>query len=401
MPTIDEQLATLRAFIVQRPPYCSGTLSPPEDALILFYGKESQARRVNLAHATEEELKHLSDTCDVATFGRNQEEVVDETYRKAGKLDSTYFSVKLDGAITELLDVVSTELLQEDTPIRAELYKLNVYGKDSFFKSHKDTPRGISMFGSLVIVYPTPHDGGSLVFRHMDKEWTFDSAKAISEQGDPCIAYAAFYSDVEHEVTLVESGRRVTVTYNLYYADKIPRSVSIRPDTSEPLLKDALKRLLGDPTFLPEGGFLGFGLSYAYPVNIKSWQYGLRLKGSDAVVKKVCEDLSLDVDLKIIYQHVDYEMHMMVDSFADVISADDEESLADQLRQYHNGRTVNVDSSTCGKPEVEIHWVTQLSERNTFSEQYAVYGNEPDISETYGYFGLVVGVGKLGEREPS
>ena len=77
------------------------------------------------------------------------------------------------------------------------------------------------MFGSLVIVYPTPHEGGELVLRHEGKEWTFDSARITAKQREPSLAYIAFYSDVEHEVLDVKSGYRVTVTYNLYRASDL------------------------------------------------------------------------------------------------------------------------------------------------------------------------------------
>ena len=78
-------------------------------------------------------------------------------------------------------------------------------GKDSFFKSHKDTPRSIDMIGSLVVIFPTPHKGGALVLRHDGQEYTFDSHFELSRVQKRCIAYVAFYSDVEHEVTVVES----------------------------------------------------------------------------------------------------------------------------------------------------------------------------------------------------
>src|SRR5205807_5902366 len=89
-------------------------------------------------------------------------------------------------------------------------------GKDSFFKSHKDTPRSVDMIGSLVVVFPTAHKGGTLILRHDGQEYTFDSGLELSRVEKPSIAYVAFYSDVEYEVTLVESGYRVSLTYNLY-----------------------------------------------------------------------------------------------------------------------------------------------------------------------------------------
>ncbi|EED79503.1 predicted protein, partial [Postia placenta Mad-698-R] len=261
------------------------------------------------------QLRQLAEACDVATFGVNNQDVHDESYRKAGKLDSANFSLKLDLAGSGLLDVIRDNLLEghgEAKSIRAELYKLNVYGKDSFFKSHKDTPRGGSMFGSLVLVYPTAHQGGALVLRHNNKEWTFDSARMISAEQDPCVAYVAFYSDVDHEVTLVTSGYRVTVTYNLYFVEDLAPlpSAIISHDAGEESLQASLRRLLNDVSFLPDGGFLGFGLNHQYPIDLEQFDWSRkekiaamraiegRLKGSDAILMKICKQLSLSVSLK-------------------------------------------------------------------------------------------------------
>ena len=61
----------------------------------------------------------------------NNESVLDETYRRAGKLDSEYFSAKFDPASSGLIEKLREVLLvghDEEVTIRAELYKLNVYG---------------------------------------------------------------------------------------------------------------------------------------------------------------------------------------------------------------------------------------------------------------------------------
>ncbi|MGL9672095.1 hypothetical protein U9990_16025, partial [Lactiplantibacillus plantarum] len=73
-------------------------------------------------------------------------------------------------------------------------------GKDAFFKAHVDTPRSELMFGSLVIVFPTPHEGGALKLRAPGRkegetlEWTFDSSALLAKQDKPSIAYVAFFS---------------------------------------------------------------------------------------------------------------------------------------------------------------------------------------------------------------
>jgi hypothetical protein len=55
-------------------------------------------------------------------------------------------------------------------------------GEGSLFKAHVDTPRGEKMFGSLVIVLPTPHECGALVFRHHGQEWTFDFFRRVDDR---------------------------------------------------------------------------------------------------------------------------------------------------------------------------------------------------------------------------
>ena len=84
--------------------------------------------------ATDDDVQKLSEACQPATFGRNLEDVLDESYRKAGKMDLENFVSALEVDNTGLLDVVRAGLLtgeQEDKPVRAELYKLNVYGMRS------------------------------------------------------------------------------------------------------------------------------------------------------------------------------------------------------------------------------------------------------------------------------
>jgi hypothetical protein len=66
----------------------------------------------------------------------NKEDVLDETYRKAGKLDPEYFAPLLDPVRTDLLKIIRGYLLegtQSMNHVRAELYKLNVYGIHPIF----------------------------------------------------------------------------------------------------------------------------------------------------------------------------------------------------------------------------------------------------------------------------
>lgn len=131
--------------------------------------------------------------------------------------------------------------------IQETFTKLKTYiptGPGSFFKAHKDTPRSENMFGSLVVVFPTRHEGGALHLRHKAEEWTFDSAAITSAQETPSIAYIAFYSDVEHKVSMVTSGHRVTLTYNLYFDDATSVTSHTWAKEDDTALREALSSLL-------------------------------------------------------------------------------------------------------------------------------------------------------------
>jgi hypothetical protein len=88
-------------------------------------------RHVNFTNATSDELEQLAQACQPATFGRNDEDVMDETYRKAGKMDSELFSTPLVYEYTDVVKIVRDRLLDGTDSLRKlkiELYKLNVYG---------------------------------------------------------------------------------------------------------------------------------------------------------------------------------------------------------------------------------------------------------------------------------
>ena len=73
----------------------------------------------------------MAEYCDPATFGLNDKDVLDETYRKAGKLDRTDFGINLSPESLGIVDSIRDLLLEGHgsiTAMRCELYKLNVYG---------------------------------------------------------------------------------------------------------------------------------------------------------------------------------------------------------------------------------------------------------------------------------
>ncbi|KAG5637333.1 hypothetical protein H0H81_004979 [Sphagnurus paluster] len=378
---------------------------------------------LDLARASAEKLQALADACDPATFGLDQRDVLDESYRKAGKMDSANFSMKLNIKKLRIIDYVHEQLLDgtnEGKRIRYELYKMNVYGKGSFFKSHKDTPRGGTMFASLVVVFPTPHEGGALILRHGGREWTFDSAVLTRNQAAPCIEYIAFYSDVDHEVSPVTSGYRVTVTYNLFLegedAHSLPLPVTpVTPDAT--VFHNALSAALADAQFLPRGGCLAFGLSFQYPVDPQE-RAVLKttvLKGSDAMIQRVCTQLSLASTLSAVY-YVGDGVQMLVSAprnlMGNVYLGEDDDGLPSYLMGAYRAKVIHEFGKKTlriawednqrfpAEDTVRIAWVTPLTFHSRFGLPYhEYYGNEPSSECLYGDLCLAVHVGPPGKRE--
>jgi hypothetical protein len=88
-------------------------------------------RYINLVNATPDELEQLTQACEPASFGVKQENVLGESYRKTGKMDSECFASMLDPFNTDLMKIVRGYLLEglkSKNDIIAELCKLNVYG---------------------------------------------------------------------------------------------------------------------------------------------------------------------------------------------------------------------------------------------------------------------------------
>ena len=252
------------------------------------------------------------------------------------------------------------------------------------------------MLGSLVIIYPTPHEGGELVLRHKDlhlkdREWKFDANSLTASQSSPSLAYVAFYSDLEHEVLKVTSGRRVTVTYNLYLVDPTPnlRAPFVTP-SSEGVsnLQATLQGLLNNPEFLPDGGTLGLGLAHLYPVSLRTnlKKMVTRLKGADAEAYRACRELGLDPSLQVIYDDDDSDFGIMLDTITEAYYDPSYETYQGALVEHFGGVPVNSteDANLDELPEWArkgaepefITWITPPdSERNQVRDITVALGN--------------------------
>lgn len=85
------------------------------------------------ADANRPEFEQLLKDCQPASFGRGGKDVMDESYRKAGKMDESVFCSNFNPYALGIIDTVAQALTpnlahqtNETHGLRAELYKLNV-----------------------------------------------------------------------------------------------------------------------------------------------------------------------------------------------------------------------------------------------------------------------------------
>ena len=280
---------------------CGGMLQSPPTVLLNFLGKSGQWIGTTFPGLGEEDFKQLLEASEVASFGRGAETITDTSIRDAFAMGTDKFTTSFQLSNTSLLQEIRMLLAPDAMSVRAEPYKLNIYtAPTGCFKAHVDTPRAGNMFGSLVVCLPSYFKGGALVTRHNGQEVTYN----WSDNPVQKIQWAAFYSDVEHEILPVTEGYRVTLTYNLYHC-KVPHvdlDVTVSPFYSN------LKAALCHPHFMRRGGILGFACQHFYvfseleksPGNLSPL-----LKGSDRNVVLSAKSLSLKVQVKPEYDFRD------------------------------------------------------------------------------------------------
>jgi len=99
-----------------------------------FSDKEPSNLDLSSQRGQEDEIARLAEVCQPATFGFGDQDVFDETYRKAWKMDVSQFSAQFDLARSGIMELVHDQLLgYEDRgsmTLVPHLYKLNIYGRD-------------------------------------------------------------------------------------------------------------------------------------------------------------------------------------------------------------------------------------------------------------------------------
>ncbi|KAH8110539.1 hypothetical protein DFH11DRAFT_1514354, partial [Phellopilus nigrolimitatus] len=167
-------------------------------------------------------------------------------------------------------------------------------------------------------------------------------------------------------------------------------------------IKAAFAQHLNDPTFFPDGGYLGFGLRHAYPLETTADKNKLSvlqkcLKGNDAAVMKACKEFSLDAFLNLLYED-DSGGQVLLDKYLDVEGWSPDGDMWLELRGC-GGKVIQVgcDAEDEGA-DFKVTWVTERTTHNEIESPYVAYGNEHRCAYSYAQFCLVVTVPPYGRR---
>ena len=376
---------------------CGGYLDAPDQIELVYRKKNGEwsPQSVIFPRPNLECLKDLIEAGSPATFGRGEENVYDKNYRDAVSLEPSMFMTNFQPASSSILKKIHSLLLPKESvyTIHAEPHKLNIYTTGGHFKAHVDTPQSVSMFGSLVICLPSFFRGGQLVTQHGGKKISFDWS-ATSDY-PPCkLKWAAFYSDVEHEILPVTEGHRVTMTFNLYGV-KLPLATSkdlVVDYTSLPFYHE-LRSIIRNPAFMREGGVLGFPCQHCY-VGVKeklnnAEDLSVLLKGSDNVVYSVAKLLSLNVSVK----PVNPRLNAVLSHFKNF-----QEHLVEGIRYGRQSVFYRSIQALNENFDVKLEAITWVHKWDKFSDRVCVFmrhlGNQCSLACVYQIAAILITVPK-------
>jgi hypothetical protein len=158
------------------------------------------------------DIEKIIELASPAPFGKGSETIYDENIRKA-------FEIKADRIkISQKIDFNNRfkELLPRGKKFNFKLYKMQIYQKGGKFKRHKDTVHASNHYATLVVSVPTEFKGGKLIlYENKGDEEPLTEYKYNYNEGS-----ILFLTDVEHEVTEVESGTRIVLQYDVYLEDE-------------------------------------------------------------------------------------------------------------------------------------------------------------------------------------
>ena len=381
---------------------CGNTLSSPEHVNIVYEKSEKNWSSITFPGAEQADVQQLMGVCSVASFTISGEHEEDGHYHYACELRPNQFTTSFQLCNTSILSEIR-KLMMPDMrgSIRAELYRLNIRsGPGGHFKAHVDTLRSSQMFGSLVVCLPIQFSGGALVTRHQGKEVRFDWSSSPQKPMQK-VSWAAFFSDVEHEVLPVTDGYRLTLTYNLYCGDKLLNVTPTANITNSPFYHE-LCAAVSNPHFLRDGGVLGFSCQHDYVFEDLNHTEELPrlLKGADSIVYMAGMSLGLPVIVKPVTNHFESEEERL---YCYVLPKFDkffvDESGGVREGEYDEDRMIKWKFGTLVHYDTNIMWCQELTNfQPAFAYRDGVFDSEATCAAAYQAAAILVCVPKWGKR---
>lgn len=237
----------------------------------------------------------LKSVAHQAPHGRGMETVVDTSVRNTLQINADQVGLENPDwslAVANLAHTAATALGVNPSLVRPELYKLLMYEKGGFFKTHRDTEKAQGMFATLVIQLPSIFEGGPFIVSHIGKSKTF---KHDCSQSAPYKCYyVAHYADCEHELLPLESGYRLALVYSLCYTGSETSKPSVQDIEDEGLL-DTINRLP------KENSLFAIPMDHQYTTSSLARLGVAALKGKD---RSLADTLSFAPDWKVILAKV-------------------------------------------------------------------------------------------------
>ncbi|GAB1386718.1 hypothetical protein MASR1M59_18660 [Melaminivora sp.] len=175
----------------------------------------------------------LHATSQPAPYGHREATLLDTRVRDTGRIASHHVQLHWDAAVLQALQAQVAQALGL-AALELRLHDLLVYGPGQFFKPHQDTEKHPGMVGTLVLVWPSAHIGGTLAVQHAASSTRFASQHLQAQ----ALRWCAFYADCQHEVLPLEEGWRVVLTFDLV----VPEAVSMPSAQPQPALVQALRQ---------------------------------------------------------------------------------------------------------------------------------------------------------------
>ncbi|UZP40620.1 hypothetical protein NXS19_008436 [Fusarium pseudograminearum] len=209
----------------------------------------------------------------------------------------TNFDLGAHGILGTINQSLARSLAQRSSlgwqAFRAELCKLNVHSASSdLSQTLVNTPASIGQIATLVVCLPVAHKGGKLTVREKDQQVEFDWASGPSHM----IQWAAFFDICELETLPITEGHRLTLTYNLFWADYVPGLMADQlnlVDQQSLYFYKSLEKLIDAMKSTEKEHLVGFTCRHAYPHTSRSSHENLHkmLKGMDMVVYQALKQI--------------------------------------------------------------------------------------------------------------